>query len=61
MGLEFKINISGMFTIAVLREVTTKEFYDKEWDFIYGSSEYEDEANKILKKIKRQWRQKSLK
>ena len=50
-----------MFTIAVLREVTTKEFYDKEWDFIYGSSEYEDEANKILKKIKRQWRQKSLK
>ena len=32
-----------------------KEFEDKEWDFVYGSDEYNRSITKYIKEFKRLW------
>ena len=43
MEREHRIRILGFFVTTVLSEVTVKEFTDREWDFIYGSQEYNND------------------
>jgi len=53
MELETKINLSGFYIIAILSNVTQKEFYGKEWNFVYGQNELTDDMKLITKQLKR--------
>ena len=61
MELEHRIRILGFFVTTVLSEVTVKEFTDREWDFIYGSQEYNNDLKLTLKQFKRIWKRRALK
>jgi hypothetical protein len=56
MELENKIKLSGFYIISVLGNVTQKEFYGKEWNFVYGQNELTNDYNKTIKQFKRLWR-----
>ncbi len=56
MELETKIQLSGFYIIAVLGNVTKKEFYGKEWNFVYGQNELTNDYDKTIKQFKRLWR-----
>jgi len=56
MELKKQIDALGNFIPLVLKYVTKMEFKEKEWDFIYGSQEYNRSIKKHLKQLQRIWR-----
>jgi|TARA_R100000501_G_C2609732_1_gene104651 hypothetical protein len=55
MELEHEIKLKGYFLPEILKEIMEKEFEDKEWDFVYGSDEYNRSITKYIKEFKRLW------